>query len=108
MKESKSEKFIRLAESRVTKTLNELRIVGNLCAPAYEYTKEQVRAILTVLEYAVEDINLRFGEPGPAENEDFKFVDWIQPDDSDDSDDSVGFNEDDDDIETIIHNDETG
>ena len=104
-KESKSEKFVRLAEERVTKALGELRKIGNLAGPVYEYTEKQVQAIITALNDGISNISVRFDEPCSAENEDFKFVDWIV--DGDYEIDN-GLDENDDDIETIVHTDETG
>lgn len=100
-KESKKEKFIRLAEKRVTKVLAEFRKVGNLAGPTYEYTEEQVKAIITALNDGISNISVRFGEPCSAENESFSFIDWIpdsevEPDDDDEDDNGV---------ETIVHND---
>ena len=100
-KESKSEKFVRLAESRVTKVLSELRKVGNLAAPNYEYTEKQVKALITALNDGVSNISVRFNEPCSAENEDFKFVDWIA-----NGDDEIDQPTDEDGgIETTFHND---
>lgn len=95
MKETKKEKFIRLAEKRVTKSLQELRKVGNLAGPTYQYTEEQVKAILVALNDGISNISVRFDEPCSAENESFSFVDWIP-------DSEV---EPEDDIETIVHTD---
>ena len=104
MKESKKEKFIRLAEKRVTKALQELRKIGNLAGPTYEYAVEQVKAIITALNDAVAQISIRFDAPCSAENEDFHFVDWIPNGDgevesADDYENLEGY-------ETTIHTDE--
>jgi len=97
--ESKVGKFVRLAEKRVTKALQELRKIGNLAGPTYEYTEEQVKAIIGCLYDAVDKINLRFGEPCPAENESFLFVDWLV-DEVEPEDENL------EDYETTIHTDE--
>ena len=94
--ETKAEKFVRLAEKRVTKALQELRKVGNLAAPAYEYTDKQVKAILTTLSSAIGDIDVRFHHPCSAEDESFSFEDWMTDE---------GEPEDDDGIETVVHDD---
>lgn len=99
-KECKKEKFIRLAERRVTKTLQELRKVGNLAAPNYEYTEEQVKAIIAALQDAVINIGVRFNAPCSAENESFSFVDWIPNGDVEPEDESL------EDFETTTHTDE--
>jgi len=99
--ESKSERFIRLAEKRVTNALTELRKIGNLAGPAYEYTEKQVQAIITALNDGISNINVRFDKPCSAEDEDFKFEDWIEAGTDSEDEDLEGY-------ETIIHTDESG
>ena len=101
LEETKAQKFVRLAESRVTKVLAELRKVGNLAAPNYEYTEKQVKAIILALNTAISDVGIRFSEPCSAEDEAFSFVDWMTYE-TEPEDESL------DDYETIIHNDQTG
>ena len=102
LEETKAQKFVRLAESRVTKVLAELRKVGNLAAPNYEYTEEQVKAIMLALNAAISDVGIRFSEPCSAEDEAFSFVDWVTIPETNGNGESL------DDYETIIHNDQTG
>lgn len=103
--ETKQERFVRLAEKRVTKALAELRKIGNLAGPTYEYTEKQVKAIMMALERAVRDIADRFAEPCPADNESFSFVDWIV-ENGDHGIDKELDEDGDDGIETTVHSDE--
>lgn len=57
----KRENFVRLAEARVTKAQQSIRIVGNLANRAnYEYTDEDVRQILGALQVELDDVKDRF------------------------------------------------
>ena len=105
--ETRAERFVRLAEWRVSKALAELRRIGNLASPVnYEYTEKQVKAIYTALTDAIRNIAIRFDEPCSAEKEDFKLVDWIVNGDNEidkrlEDDDLEGY-------EVIEHDDQTG
>lgn len=61
MKESKSERFVRVVESRVNKALLSIDNVGD-CADirCYEYTQQQVETIFSALEKAVADAKRRY------------------------------------------------
>jgi hypothetical protein len=51
MKESKSERFRRLANARVNKLIAMIRLIGNLSNPMiYEYRPDQVAQIFTALQ----------------------------------------------------------
>ena len=55
------EKFVELAEKRVTRTLKDLRLVGNLANRTnYSYTDEDVKKILGALEAEVKNVRRRF------------------------------------------------
>ena len=57
----KSGAFKRLANSRVNKALNELRLIGNLSNRSnYDYTPEEVEAIFDALKAGVKDCKKRF------------------------------------------------
>lgn len=104
--ESKAERFVRLAKWRVSKALKELRRIGNLSSLAsYEYTEKQVKAITEALYAAVGNIGIRFEEPCSAEKEDFKFEDWVV---EGDYEIDQQLDEDNEGIETVVHNDKTG
>ncbi|MBQ3407236.1 MAG: hypothetical protein IJH11_08340 [Lachnospiraceae bacterium] len=61
MKETKSERFVRVVESRVNKALDSIENVGD-CADirCYAYTPQQVETIFSALEKAVADAKQRF------------------------------------------------
>lgn len=64
----KREKFIRLAESRVTKAIKQLRLIGNLSHKGnYEYTDEDVRKIVNALNAEIKAVRGKF-ENGAAED----------------------------------------
>ena len=59
--ESKSEKFIRLAEGRMTKVRVALSILDNLAnRSAYDYTEEQVNLMFGILEKEVAEVKAHF------------------------------------------------
>lgn len=55
-KETKHEKFRRLAEPRVKKALHRLAMLGNLGGPQYTCTPEEAEQILSALRVAVDDV----------------------------------------------------
>lgn len=60
-KESKDERFRRLAEARVNKILHLFRLLGNLSWTAnYAYSKEQVEQIFTTLQLELAKTKIRF------------------------------------------------
>ena len=59
-KETKDERFRRLAEARVNKILDLFRLLGNLSGTAnYIYSKEQVERIFTTLQLALVKTKMR-------------------------------------------------
>lgn len=62
--ESKSERFRRLAEARVNKILAMMRLLGNLCGTGfYEYSRDEVEQIFTVLQLELIKNKMRFLQP---------------------------------------------
>ena len=60
-KESKDEKFCRLAEARVNKILHLFRLLGNLSwTGTYTYTRDQVEQIFSTLQLELAKSKLRF------------------------------------------------
>ena len=50
-RETRNERFVRLAEGRVNATLDKLRLIGQLANRRnYEYTDEQVAAIFRAIQ----------------------------------------------------------
>jgi hypothetical protein len=67
------EKFIQLAENRVTKAIKNLRLVGNLANKSnYSYNEEDAKKILTALEAEVKNVRRRFESTSSDEEIIFK------------------------------------
>lgn len=58
--ETPEQKFKRLATARVNNALKKIKLIGNLAAPAYRYTEEEVTKIIQNLKFAVEEIEAKF------------------------------------------------
>ena len=59
--EVKRAKFVRLAESRTTKALNAIRVIGNLSNRInYSYTASDVEQIFVALQKELDDCRQRF------------------------------------------------
>jgi hypothetical protein len=60
--------FVRLANARVNKAIESIRLVGNLSNKSnYEYTDEDAERILDALKIALVDCRKRFDMAGRAE-----------------------------------------
>ena len=60
-------KFVALANARVSRAINDIRLVGNLSnRKNYEYTDDEARKILKVLEIEVDILKEKFRSK-PAE-----------------------------------------
>jgi hypothetical protein len=69
----KREKFVELAEKRVSRALNDIRLIGNLSnRSAYEFTEEDVRKIFRVLQREMETAKSKFSDGMAAKELDFK------------------------------------
>jgi hypothetical protein len=68
--EQKAERFKRLAEKRVRKVLDDIRIVSNLSNRGlYDYTPEQLRKIFGAMKDAITKAEARFrGEEKEEKN----------------------------------------
>ena len=72
--ESKAEKFVRLAELRMTKALKGIENLANLSnRSSYEYTDEQVKAMFGALDAAVEKVKSAFAPKEKEAASGFKF-----------------------------------
>lgn len=61
MRESKSEKFVRIAESRTNKIINMIKLLGNCSnTNTYEYSKEDVKKIFGAIEEELKAAKNRF------------------------------------------------
>ena len=60
-KESKREKFVRIAEARTKKILNMVDLLGNCSNPSiYEYSQSDVNQIFSAIENAIKDAKKKF------------------------------------------------
>jgi hypothetical protein len=72
-READRSKFIELAEKRVSRTLKDIKLIGNLSNRSnYSYTDQDVKKIHTALKNAVEEMHQRFRSKGANEDESFK------------------------------------
>lgn len=68
--ETRHEKFRRLAESRVNRVLNDIRLIGNLSnRNNYDYTSEEIEKIFRTLDSELKQIKGRFLESVRRESE---------------------------------------
>jgi len=73
VREDDRRKFVVLAEKRVTRALNDIRLIGNLSNRSnYKYTDEDARRICKALRDAVDDIRARFERKGEDKAVGFK------------------------------------
>ena len=67
------ERFVRLAESRVTKAIKTLRLVGNLSNKNnYSYTAEDAQKITSAIERELRDLRRRFDDQAPQDQVQFR------------------------------------
>ena len=67
------ERFVDLAQKRVNKTVNDIRLIGNLSNKTnYSYTEEDVKKIYNALKTALDEMKVRFEIKGSEEKEIFK------------------------------------
>lgn len=53
---AKAAKFVEVAQKRVAKAIQSVRLIGNLASPNYVYTTEQVDKIVSGLQVEVDTI----------------------------------------------------
>jgi hypothetical protein len=67
------EKFVSLTEKRVSRTLKDIRLIGNLSNKSnYSYTEEDVRKILAALDSELKNLRKRFESSGISDSTVFK------------------------------------
>ena len=65
VKRKPREKFVELAEKRVSRVIKDMRLVGNLSNRSnYSYTKEDARKIVTAIRNELEALKARFDSTG--------------------------------------------
>lgn len=69
----KQQKFIEIAEKRVSRLLNEIRLIGNLSnTNNYEYTRDDVAKIFAAIESEVKTSRKRFDVALSSDEKKFK------------------------------------
>ncbi len=59
------ERFVELAEKRVTRAIKNLRLIGNLSNRSnYSYTNDDVKKIISALESELRNLKRRFSSQG--------------------------------------------
>ena len=58
--ETKEERFIRIAEPRVSRACKAVSLLGNLAGSGYEYTEEQVDARFGAVQEALDTARAQF------------------------------------------------
>lgn len=67
------DRFVDLAQKRVTRTLKDIKLVGNLSNKSnYSYTKADSEKIYKALKKALDEMKARFDSKGASEDEVFK------------------------------------
>ena len=70
VKESKAERFVRVAEPRVGRACKAISLIGNFATGDYEYTEEQVDAMFAAMQEALNTARAKFRRGKDAK---FKF-----------------------------------
>lgn len=60
--ESKAERFVRLAEPRVSRACKAISLIGHLAASSYEYTEEQVDAMFGAMQEALNTAKAKYSK----------------------------------------------
>lgn len=69
----KRERFVALAEARVGKALNAIRLIGNLSNRSnYEYSESDVNLIVRALEAEIKTLKARFAESAADKGRTFR------------------------------------
>lgn len=72
-KETKREKFVRLAEARTNKIIDMIQLLGNCSNLAtYEYTSQDVDKIFSAIESELREAKKKFAKPEVTRNTKFK------------------------------------
>jgi ABC-type Fe3+-hydroxamate transport system substrate-binding protein len=68
----KRAKFVQLANQRVTRAIDQIRLIGNLSnRAAYDFTEEDSKKIVKALQRAVDTAKSRFADSGGATDQTF-------------------------------------
>mgnify|MGYP000387992615 CR=1 FL=1 len=67
------EKFVGLAEKRVTRAIKDIKLIGNLSNKSnYSYTKSDSEKIYRALKKAIDEMKIRFESSGASVEDIFK------------------------------------
>lgn len=76
MRETKREKFVRLAEARTNRIIDTLQLLGNLSnTGAYEYSKKDVDQMFKAIDDALSSTRGKFNNAAAKEKTKFSFKD---------------------------------
>lgn len=68
----KRAKFVQLANQRVARAIDQIRLIGNLSnRAAYDFTEEDTKKIIKALQKAVDTTKARFADRGEAGEQSF-------------------------------------
>lgn len=66
-------RFVRLAENRVSRALNSIRLIGNLSNKSnYSYTDADVRAIISALQSEINNLKGQFHRKDSKSSDQFR------------------------------------
>jgi len=69
----KRDNFVRLAEARVSKAMQSIRVIGNLAnRNNYEYSDDDVRRIVSALRSEIDSLQGRFSKSDARDRPTFK------------------------------------
>lgn len=69
----KRKKFVELAEARVARALNDIRLIGNLSnRGAYTFNDDDIRKIFRTLQREMDSAKARFADGGGSKDNDFR------------------------------------
>ncbi len=60
--ETKEQRFVRIAEPRVSRACKAVSLLGNLAGSGYEYTEEQVNAMFGAVQEALDTARAAFNK----------------------------------------------
>lgn len=73
MSQQKRDKFVRLAEARVSKAMQAIRLIGNLNnRSAYDYSEDDLKKIIKALTSEVDAMAARFRQSEGRSRPEFK------------------------------------
>lgn len=72
VKETKRERFVRLAEARTNKIIDMIKLLGNCASTVnYEYTEADVKKIFGAIEHELKNAKAKFNDSDSPKEERF-------------------------------------